>query len=103
MKTFWKANKINWWSRKKQLDALKNFKTKRVKTVEDKFDDKEKHFKYKEVFNELSNERIGERYKISKEIDFNKLAYRFKGSNIAPMNVKVQYIFIMKWKIVMYQ
>ena len=103
MKTFWKANKINWWSRKKQLDALKNFKTKRVKTVEDKFDDKEKHFKYKEVFNELSNERIGEIYKISKEIDFSKLAYRFKGSNIAPMNVKVQYIFIMKWKIVMYQ
>ena len=29
---------------------------------------------------------MGETYNISKEIDFNHLTYRFKGSNIAPMN-----------------
>ena len=45
---------------KKQFDALKILKPKELKSVEDKFDDNEMHLKYKEVFNELSNERIGE-------------------------------------------
>ena len=49
-------------------------------------DDHEKHFKYKEVFNELSNEKIGEIYNISKEIDFINLTYHFKDSNTAPIN-----------------
>ena len=39
-----------------------------------------------ENFNEVSNERIGEIYNISKEIDFNNLTYRFKGSNLTPIN-----------------
>ena len=42
--------------------------------------------KYKEIFNELSNEKIGEIYNISKEINFNNLTYHFAGSNIAPIN-----------------
>ena len=42
--------------------------------------------KYKEVFNELSNERIGEIYNISNEISFNNLTYYFKGSNTALIN-----------------
>ena len=42
--------------------------------------------KYKKVFDELSSERIGEIYSISKEIDFNNLTYRFKGSHTAPTN-----------------
>ena len=42
--------------------------------------------KYKEIFNELSNGKIGEIYNISKEINFNNLTYHFAGSNIAPIN-----------------
>ena len=32
-----------------------------------------------EVFEELANERIGERQDLSKQIDFNNLEYYFKG------------------------
>ena len=78
---FWKTNKSSFRSRKKQVDALKTLKPK-----EDKSDDNEKHLKYTEVFNELSNERIGEIYNISKEIDFNNLAYCYKGPNLALIN-----------------
>ena len=48
-------------------------------------DDNEKHLKYKKVFNELSNERIGEIYNISKDIDSNNQTYHFKCSNTAPI------------------
>ena len=54
--------------KKKQVDALKTLKSKERKATEDKSDDNEKHFKYKEVFNELSNESIGEIYNISKKL-----------------------------------
>ena len=69
---------------KKQIDVLKTLKPKELKAIEDTSDDNEKYLKYKEVFNELSNEKIGEIYNISKEIDFNNLTYHFKGSNTAP-------------------
>ena len=46
----------------------KTLKPKELETIEDKSDDNEKHLKYKEVFNELSNERIGEIYNISKKV-----------------------------------
>ena len=44
---------------KKQLDTLKSLKPKILEATEGKSNDNEKHWKYKEVFNELSNERIG--------------------------------------------
>ena len=51
-------------------------------------DDNEKHLKYKEVFNELSNEIISEIYNIStKSMQyFNNLTYHFKSSNTASTN-----------------
>ena len=84
--SFWKTNKNNWRSKKNQVDILKTLKPKKLETIEDKSDDNEKHLKIKEVFNELSNERIGETYSISKRSNFNNLAYHFKGSNTAPIN-----------------
>ena len=42
--------KTNWY--------FKDLKPKELKAIEDKSDDNEKHLKYKEVFNELSSERI---------------------------------------------
>ena len=59
---------------------------KTIETIEGKSGDNEKHLKYKDVFNELSNKRIGEVYNISKKINFNNLTYHFKGSNTAPIN-----------------
>ena len=55
---------------------------KQTKTIEKN----EKNLKYKEVFNELPNIKIGEIYDISKEINFNHLNYHFKGPNTAPIN-----------------
>ena len=49
-------------------------------------DDSQKHLKYKEFFNELSNERIGKIYNTSKKISFYNLTYHFKGSNNATIN-----------------
>ena len=49
-------------------------------------DDSQKHLKYKEFFNELSNERIGKIYNTSKKISFSNLSYHFKGSNNATIN-----------------
>ena len=71
---------------KKQVDILKTAKPKELEAIQDKQDDNEKHLKYKEVFNELSNQRIGEIYNISKKFNFNNLTYHFKGSNTAPIN-----------------
>ena len=44
------------------------------------------YLKYKEAFNGLSNERIGEIYSISKKVSFNSLTYHFKGSHTAPIH-----------------
>ena len=71
---------------KKQVDILKTAKPKELEAIQDKQDDNEKHLKYKEVFNELSNQRIGEIYNISKKNNFNNLTYHFKVSNTAPTN-----------------
>ena len=54
MVNFWKTNKNNRRSQKKHIDALKILKLKELKAIdEDKFDDNEKHVKYKEVFDEF--------------------------------------------------
>ena len=45
---------------KKQVDIFKTLKPKELKAIEGKSDDNEKRLKYKEVFNKLSHERIGE-------------------------------------------
>ena len=45
-----------------------------------------KAFKTWGSFNEFSNERTVEIYKISKKNWFNNLTYRFKGPNLAPTN-----------------
>ena len=52
---------------KKQVDIYKTLKPKKLEAIEDKSDHNEKHLKYKKVLNELSNERIGETYSISKK------------------------------------
>ena len=52
---------------KKQVDVLKTLKPKELETTEDRSDDNEKHLKYKEVFNEPSNDGIGEIYNIGKK------------------------------------
>ena len=70
---------------KQQVDTVKTLNTKELEAIEDKSDGNKKHLKYIEVSNELSNERIGEIYNISREIDFNNLTYHFKGSNTAPI------------------
>ena len=72
-------------TRKKTSLCLEALKPKELKAIEEKSDGNEKHLKYK-VFNELSIERVGEIYNISKEIDFDNLTYRFKASNLAPIN-----------------
>ena len=53
-----------------------------LKPIEDNNDDNEKLLKYKEIFNELSAERMGEIYNMSKQIDFNNLIYHFKSGNL---------------------
>ena len=81
-KAFEKQTKTIKDQRKKQIDALNTLKPKETKAINDnKFDDKEKSLKYKEIYDELSNQRIGEIYKISNQIDFNYLTYYFKDKN----------------------
>ena len=81
-----KIKENNWRSRKKQVNTLKTLKTKEQEAIKANSDDNKKHLKYIEVFNELSDEKIGETKNISKEIDFNNLAYNFKCSNAPPTN-----------------
>ena len=85
-KAFEKQTKTIQDQGKKQVIVLKTFKPKELGAITDKSDDNEKNLKDKEVFNELSNERIAETYNISKEINFNILTNHFKGSNTAPIN-----------------
>ena len=67
------------------MDVLKNLKPKELEIIKDKSDynDNEMHLKYKEVFNKLSNEKIGETCNISNKINFDSLTYHFKGSSTA--------------------
>ena len=76
-------------SRKKQVTALEDLKPKELEVIEGRSDYNKKHLKNKDVFNELSKERIGDIYSTSKEIDFNNLIYYFKVYNLASMNLLV--------------
>ena len=72
---------------KKQVDLKKKtLKPKELEAIEDKSGDNEKQIKYKEAFNEFSNERMGEIYNISKKSNFNNLTDHFKDSNTASIN-----------------
>ena len=68
----------------KQVDTLKALKSKELEA-----NDNENCVKYKKIFDEISDERIGEICNISKETDFNNLIYYFKGPHIAPINFVV--------------
>ena len=58
-----------------------------MKVIKDnKSDDNEKLLKYKEIFDELSNERMDEIRNIVEQVDFNNLTYYFKGKDISPIN-----------------
>ena len=72
---------------KKQIDALNTLKPKEQEAInENESVDSEKLLNYKEIFDELSNERMGEIHNIGKQIDFNNLTYYFKDKNISPIN-----------------
>ena len=54
-------------------------KPNKLEAIKDnKSDDNEKSLKYKEIFYELSSERIGEIYNMSNEINFINLNYYYK-------------------------
>ena len=60
-------------------------KKKELEPIEDnKSDDNKKLLKYKEIFEELSNERIGEIRNMT--FDLNKLTYFFKDRSISPIS-----------------
>ena len=82
-KAFEKQTKTTECQGKNQVDILKTLKPEELETTEDKSVVNEKHLKFKEVFNELSNERI---YNNSKKVNFNNLTDHYKGSNTAPIN-----------------
>ena len=72
---------------KKQVDLKKKtLKPKELEAIEDKSDDNEKQINDKEIFNEFSNERMGEVYNIIKKSNFNNLTDHFKDSNTASLN-----------------
>ena len=61
---------------------MKSLKLKELKAINDNEpDDNENFLKYKENFDEIFNERLIEIYSISKQIDFNNRAYKFKEKN----------------------
>ena len=67
----------------KQIDALKTLKPKELEPNKDnKSDNNKKLLKYKEIFDDLSNGRIGKILNMSKQIDFNNLTSYFKDKNI---------------------
>ena len=82
-KAFEKQTKTTECQGKNQVDILKTLKPEELETIEVKSVVNEKHLKFKEVFNELSNERI---YNNSKKFNFNNLTDHYKGSNTAPIN-----------------
>ena len=62
-------------------------KPKELEAIKDKkFDDNKKILKYKDTFNELSNERISEIYNMSKQTDFDNLNHYFKDQNITTIS-----------------
>ena len=66
---------------------MKTSKPKDLETIKGKkSDDNEKLLKYKEIFDELTNEIIGERCNASEQIDFNNLTYKFKDESLDPIN-----------------
>ena len=72
---------------KDQIDALKTLKPKELEAIkDDKSDNNEDFLKYKEIFDELSNERIGEIHNIAKQIDFDNLTYHLKEETLSPIN-----------------
>ena len=78
-KAFEKQGKTSEDQEKKQIDALNTLKTNKLEVIKDnKSDDNDKSLKYKQFFYELSSERIGEIYNMSKEINFNNLDYYYK-------------------------
>ena len=61
---------------------MKSLKPKELKAINDyELDDNENFLKYKENFDEIFNKRLIEIYSISKQIDFNNRAYKFKEKN----------------------
>ena len=59
---------------KKQVHPLESLKPKELKAIKhDKFDDNENSLIYKEIFEEISNERISEIRTMSKKVGFNNL------------------------------
>ena len=67
---------------------MKTLKPKKPKAIKDnESDDNEKLLKYKNIFDELSNERIDAMYNISKQIDFQNLVYYFKSKDMTSINL----------------
>ena len=86
-KAFKKQTKTIQDQGKKQVDILKTLNAKKLETVKDnKCDYIEELLKYKEIFDDLSKERIGEICNASKQIDFNNLTYKFKDENLDPIH-----------------
>ena len=78
-KAFEKQGKTSEDQEKKQIDALNTLKTNKLEVIKDnKSDDNDKSLKYKQFIYELSSERIGEIYNMSKKINFNNLDYYYK-------------------------
>ena len=66
---------------------MKTSKPKDLETIKgNKSDDNKKLLKYKEIFDELTNEIIGERCNASEQIDFNNLTYKFEDESLDPIN-----------------
>ena len=69
---------------KKHTDVFKTLQPKELGAIKD--NGNEKLLKYEEILDELYNERIGEIYNISKQIDFSDLTYRLKSEELPPIN-----------------
>ena len=75
----------------KQVDTLKDLKPKdkkekEIQANEDKSDDHDDKLSMQKRIFELSTEKMGEIYSMSKQIDFNDLVYCFKSKSITPIN-----------------
>ena len=80
-------NKQKQFIKEKKIDASKTLKLKELEAIKDnKSDDNENPLKYIESFEELSNERLSEKYNISKQIGFKNLVFYFKSKGITPIN-----------------
>ena len=69
-------NKQKQFIKEKKIHASKTLKPKELEAIKDnKSDDNENPLKYIEFFEELSNERLSEKYNISKQIGFKNLVF----------------------------